>query len=377
MYARTPILSGQRIVVVGGGVIGTMHAYSALSRGADVIHLERDGRPREATVRNFGLVWVSGRAGGAELDLALRARNLWEEIGGEVPGVHFRGHGSLTVLKNQAELDVAQRALKRPDAVAREFALLSRTEVLALNPGLTGDFEAALWCGRDAAVESRVALGALRDTMTATGRYSYIANTEIVGLEGTQVRDHRGVVYGADRTILCPGASTTGFMADVFSGAPLRKIRLYMLETKASRPLTTAVANGDSFRYYPCFSADAAELLAPQSDLDAHYAIQLLVQQRVHGGLTIGDTHEIEEDGLFETWDDPQRSIEEAARNILGELPAIERRWFGVYHQLQPHITDQMYYRDEIAPGVTVVSGVGGRGMTCAPAVAEESFDDE
>ncbi|MGW4715718.1 hypothetical protein [Nocardia sp. NPDC004260] len=38
------------------------------------------------TVRNFGLVRLSGRSA-AELDLALRARRLWEEIGGKVLGV--------------------------------------------------------------------------------------------------------------------------------------------------------------------------------------------------------------------------------------------------------------------------------------------------
>ena len=68
MTAGTP-----RLVVVGGGVIGTMHAVEGVRRGYEVVQLERDVAPRGASVRNFGLVWVSGRADGAELDLALRA----------------------------------------------------------------------------------------------------------------------------------------------------------------------------------------------------------------------------------------------------------------------------------------------------------------
>ena len=62
-------LQGQRVVVVGGGVFGTMHALFALARGASVVHLERDAVPSGATVRNFGLIWVSGRAPGRELQL--------------------------------------------------------------------------------------------------------------------------------------------------------------------------------------------------------------------------------------------------------------------------------------------------------------------
>ncbi len=54
-----------RVVIVGGGVLGTMHAVQARSRGIDVVHLEREPGPRGASVRNFGLVWVSGRAAGA------------------------------------------------------------------------------------------------------------------------------------------------------------------------------------------------------------------------------------------------------------------------------------------------------------------------
>ncbi|HYB18027.1 MAG TPA: FAD-dependent oxidoreductase, partial [Streptosporangiaceae bacterium] len=77
------------MVVVGGGVLGTMHAVMARRRGYEVVHLEREAEARGASVRNFGLVWVSGRRVGAELGLALRARELWEELGTGVPGLGF------------------------------------------------------------------------------------------------------------------------------------------------------------------------------------------------------------------------------------------------------------------------------------------------
>src|SRR5260221_8413603 len=72
----------ERVVVVGGGVLGTWHAVAARRRGLDVLHLEREPEPRGASIRNFGLIWVSGRAAGPELSLALRARAAWEEPGG-------------------------------------------------------------------------------------------------------------------------------------------------------------------------------------------------------------------------------------------------------------------------------------------------------
>jgi glycine/D-amino acid oxidase-like deaminating enzyme len=50
------------VVIVGGGVLGAMHAWLALNRGHDVLQLDREPAARRASVRNFGLIWVSWRA---------------------------------------------------------------------------------------------------------------------------------------------------------------------------------------------------------------------------------------------------------------------------------------------------------------------------
>jgi glycine/D-amino acid oxidase-like deaminating enzyme len=111
-----------RAVIVGGGVLGIMHAMQARRRGLDVVHLEREVAPRGATVRNFGLVWISGRAPGAELALAQRARTLWQELGELVPAAGFRPAGSLTLATDDAELALLKDAASQPDAAERGFS---------------------------------------------------------------------------------------------------------------------------------------------------------------------------------------------------------------------------------------------------------------
>jgi glycine/D-amino acid oxidase-like deaminating enzyme len=86
-----------------------MHAVMARRRGFEVVHLEREAEARGASVRNFGLVWVSGRKAGPELSLALRARALWAELGAQVPGIGFRPAGSLTLAAGDAELALLKR----------------------------------------------------------------------------------------------------------------------------------------------------------------------------------------------------------------------------------------------------------------------------
>jgi FAD dependent oxidoreductase TIGR03364 len=306
----------------------------------------------------------------------LRSRELWEDIGEDVPGVGFRANGSITLIENEKELEVAERAMVRGDAKEREFELLTRDEILERNPALRGEFNSGIYCGRDAAVESRAALGALRTYMENSRRYEFLPGHELAGVADHVAIDHRGVHYGGDQVVLCLGATLNGFGAELFENDPLRKVRLYMAETEPlGDTLTTSVANGDSFRYYPGFAEFAKDILDAQPSPAADFAIQLLCQQRLHGGLTIGDTHEPEVPGLFETLDRPMDIIERAARLVIGPaMPRIERRWSGVYHQLVDPTPNEIYFRKQVANGVSAVTGAGGRGMTLAPAIAEESF---
>ncbi|MGA3215141.1 MAG: TIGR03364 family FAD-dependent oxidoreductase [Acidimicrobiales bacterium] len=369
-------MAHQRVVAVGGGVLGTMHAVFAVRLGATVVHLERHDRPRGASVRNFGLVWVSGRSPGPELALALRARELWEQVGHDVPATGFRKNGSVTVVSSESELKVLEAAVARNDASERGFSLLDAGEVRALNPGLQGEFLAGLHCSLDAAVEPRLVLGALRDWLEKSGRYEFLAPREVVEVASHGVTDATGASYEGDLVVLCPGAASGGVMGSLLEGVGLQAVRLQMAETEPlGRQLTTSVADGNSLRYYPAFKEFSALLPAHRDEALSRFGIQLLCQQRVDGALTLGDTHEYEEPFSFELSDEATELVRGLAIGALGTpFPQIRRRWVGVYHQLVNVSDDELYLRREVAPGAVVVTGVGGRGMTLSPAVAEATF---
>lgn len=224
-----------QVVIVGGGVLGAMHAVQARRRGLAVVHLEREQAERGASVRNFGLVWVSGRAPGAELALAQRARTLWAELAVLAPATGFRARGSLTVAADEAELGLLKEAAARPDVEERGFGL------------------------------------------------------------------------------------------------------------------------------------------APQAPVAAATAAQLLLVQRLDGSLTIGDTHSYDEPFEFDLDEAPYDHLRARAEQLLGvPLPPVRRRWAGVYSQVTG--AGELYHRSQVAPGVVLVTGAGGRGMTCSPAIAEETF---
>ncbi len=373
------------MVIAGGGVLGTMHAVMARRRGFEVVQLEREAEARGASVRNFGLVWVSGRKAGPELSLALRARELWAELGAQVPGIGFRPAGSLTLATGDAELALLKEAAALPDADRREFELLDPAAVRAVNPALRGEFAGGLFCRADAIVEPRQVLPALRGYLAARGEgprgegksgYEWLPGREVTEIAPNAVRDHTGAWHQCDLVVLCPGAAHTGVAGRYLARGGVRRVRLQMMQTTLAEPITTALADGDSLRYYPAYDLPGRGQLPPQAAAAGRARAQLLLVQRADGGLTIGDTHEYAEPFAFDLDEDAYDHLRARAETLLGApIPPVRRRWAGVYSEMNPAVAGHaLYHRAEVEPGVILVTGPGGRGMTCSPAIAEETF---
>ena len=362
--------------MVGGGIIGTMHALLALEAGHEVLHIERDPQPLSASVRNFGLVWVSGRAAGAELEMSLRARQLWEEIGSRVP-IGFRAQGSLAIAQDDAEFAVMRAAAQMSDAHLRGFQILDRFQVQDLEPVLQGKFVGALQSTQDAAVEPHLLMSGLHAYLNQQANYTWHPNFEVVDFyhdeSGNHVTDMRGVKISGDLMVICPGSDHQGFLSEFLEGAPLRRVHLQMGTTAVlGASLNHSIADADSLRYYPAFKDLPLDTLPPQDPVAANYKMQLLLVPRLDHSFTIGDTHEYDEPFTHEILEAPYDHLRSVISSIFGApAPAVVSRWSGNYSQIT---SQDLYYRREIAPGALVVTGGGGRGNTISPAIAEETI---
>jgi FAD dependent oxidoreductase TIGR03364 len=369
---RTP----PKAIVVGAGIVGTWHAFELLEAGFSVDHLEADAAPVGASVRNFGLVWVSGRRSGNELDVARRARARWEEIGARVPGIGFRATGSLTVATTEAERAVMREFAQCAEADVRSIAFLEPEEVRACNPAVGGDVAGALFCELDAVVEPRRAPHALRDHVAALAsrRYKFHPGRRVTDTGPGAVSDASGDRWEGDVVIVATGAAYDHLPAALSLAPRLRRVRLQMFETDPHPgQLTTALADADSLRYYPAYEAAPRHELGEQNEIAAQHRLQLLLVQRPDGGLTIGDTHAYDEPFDFALAEAPTEELLSRAAHILGVgLPPVRRRWEGVYAEC----TDgAVCLREQIDERVWLVTGPGGRGMTCSPAIARDTLE--
>jgi FAD dependent oxidoreductase TIGR03364 len=366
---------GARAVVVGAGIVGTWHALELVGAGFDVDHLEADAGPTGASVRNFGLVWVSGRRSGDELHTAQRARRRWEEVGAEVPGIGFRANGSLTVATTDAERAVMVKYARSPEAADRAISFLEPEEVRHCNPAVAGDICGALFCGADGVVEPRVAPGALREHLAgqAPGRYRFHPCRRMTAVEDHSIRDTTGTDWTGDLVVVATGPAYDHVPGAAAFATQLRRVRLQMFETAPHRTaLTTSLADADTLRYYPAYEAAPLAALGEQSAVATAHHLQLLLVQRASGELTIGDTHAYDEPFDFALHEDATELLLSRARRILGtELPRVRRRWEGVYARC---LDGRVCLREQIAHGVWLVTGPGGRGMTCAPAIAADTL---
>lgn len=368
-----------KILVVGGGIIGTTHAREALKSGHEVVHLDRDITPQSASVRNFGLIWVSGRRSGEELETAIRAREIWEEIHRNNSELIFRGNGSLTLARNEAELRVMEECLKNSDSHMRRWEILDRNETQRINPALNGNYLASLWCPLDATVEPDSVLTSLRTSLAKSENYIWRNSVDIIDIKSSA--NHvtavakSGEEFEGDFLILCPGADHTSLFKEEFDVAPIRKVYLQMMNTEPfNEVITTSIADGDSMRYYPGYEVPSLKNLPPQNPIASENHMQLLLVQRADGSITIGDTHSYDEPFPFKLEEAPYQYLHDVASDFIGrKLPPISHRWSGVYSQ---RIDGAVCDRRFIASNIISITGPGGRGNSLAPAIAETTLKE-
>ncbi len=277
----------QDIGVVGAGIVGLAHAWSAARRGHRVTVFERDHAASGASVRNFGMIWPIGQPAGEAHSLALRSRQAWLELARDA-GIWVNPCGSIHLAHQDDEWAVLEEFASTAPGLGYTVELITRADVLkrtgAANPdGLVG----GLFSPTELAIDPRTAVRALPGWLARRLGVCFELGATITHIEPGTVRSSSGRTWSFDRTIVCGGADFETLFPEMFRHSGLSRCKLQMLKTVPQPPdwkLGPHLASGLTLRHYANFAVTAAlpalkrriASLTPELD---HYGIHVMAAQ--------------------------------------------------------------------------------------------------
>lgn len=364
------------IAIIGAGIVGLAHAYMALKKGFKVVLFEREQFAVGASVRNFGLIWPIGQQPKEGLELALRARTHWLEVADQA-GCWIRENGSLHLAYHDDEWSVLEEFMNMYKVAGFEIELLSPTATLqksgVTNPhGLKG----SLWSKTECTVNPREAIRRipmwLHEKFGLTLRFGHVVKEITLPVIKTSRETWR-----ADKVIVCSGADFETLYPLHYAKQDLTKCKLQMMKAEVQGKelqLGPSLCAGLTLRHYKSFQQCPSLTKVDQrydiesAEYKAH-GIHVLLAQNGDGELIIGDSHHY--GNTPEPFDRTQ--IDAIILDYLQQFIAIPKleiveRWHGIYSKLK----EGTHWVEEVEPGVTIVNGLGGAGMTLSFGIAEQ-----
>jgi FAD dependent oxidoreductase TIGR03364 len=365
--------------IVGAGVMGLAHAYHLAMRGRRVVVFERSplsGGATGASVRNFGMIWPIGQPPGEMYELARRSRELWLNAL-QAAGLWYEPTGSLHLAYHDDEAETLREFIKVAQSNGVECQWLDPRKVSTKSSAVKSDgLRGAMWSVIETCVDPREVIFNLPAWLNREYGVEFIFDSAV-----TAYNDRRafagGEEYGADNLYVCAGDDLQTLFPAVFHDSGLVRCKLQMMRSHPMQgdwrvgPMLAAgltLAHYRAFQDCPSLPALKKRFADEMPDY-VRYGIHVMVSQNGIGELTLGDSHEY--DAEITPFD--KHEIDQLVLRYLGaffKAPKLQvaSRWNGIYvkHPNEP------YFVARPAAGVTVVTGVGGAGMTLSFGLAEK-----
>lgn len=373
------------LIVIGGGVLGTFHAYHALQKGLKVAIIEKDKLPVSATVRNFGQVVPSGMDTKWQ-NYGRESLKIYNDIQSQFD-ISIRKNGSIYLASNDEEVQLIEELSIINKNNGYESLLLTKEQCLEKYPGLRNDYvKAGLFFPEEVTVEPRIMINRLLEFLIKNKGLVYFGNTKVVRcdslLNEVVVTTGNGEIHKTSKVILCCGSEFKTLYPDVFAKSDLEVTKLQMLQTKPqpNYQLNGSILTGLSIRryeaFYECPSFDGIKAKEAPDSFEKEWGVHILFKQATDGSIIIGDSHEyadaanIDDLGFDLRMDVDEFMIEEAKK--IFNLPTfeIQNRWYGVYSQCK----ENDIFEHTIENNIHIVTGIGGKGMTGSAGFSKENI---
>ena len=362
--------------IVGGGVIGTFHAYFLLQKGYSVNLLERNDTPINSSVMNFGQVVPSGM-GGQWFNHGIKTMETYKYIQSKF-NISLRQNGSIYIASTLEEMNILSEMEIFYNHKGYSCQILSKNEVLNQFPSIRSEYAfGGLFFPEECNVEPLKLIKSVQSFMTETySNFQLITLNTVVSIEESSkevsIKTSNGSIHISDQVIICAGYEYSILFPDLFRESGLLTCKLNMMSTQPfnSVDLKSNILTGLSIRRYTAFHQVEAYHRLPKDDVDQKlidYGIHILFKQGFDGSIIIGDSHE------YTTSDNPSKLtfrvdndindlILNEAKKII-ELPNWDMKYYWAGYYSQHKSLDIFNYA--ISNRIRIVNGIGGKGMTC------------
>ena len=375
------------LLIVGGGVLGTFHAYHALQRGLSVTLLERHSQPQSATVRNFGQIVPSG------------SDPRWQQFGRESLQIYksiqsqfdisVRELGSIYIASDEEELALIEELHGINKANDYASQLLTLKQCCERYPQLRQDYcRGGLFFPQEVSVNPRMMVSRLQSYLAEQPGFNAHFQTPVAEISSNN--DHvtatttDGRRFMATRALVCSGSEFQVLYPELFANSDLTAVKLQMMRLKPQAvTLNGNILTGLSIRRYESFSQCPSwsdiKSREPEDSLWKRWGVHILFKQEADGGIILGDSHEYasarESDQLgFDILGEINSYMIGEAQKIF-DLPSwdVESSWYGVYCQTNEPAG---IFTRTIDDNIHIVTGIGGKGMTSSAGFAQHHLGE-
>lgn len=355
----------QRIVVIGGGIVGVSIARELVRRGHAVTLLEKGSLGGAVTGASLACLGTHMNSRN-EMEILKWACAAWAELAGELKcSMEYQRCGQLRFLDRAEDIPVAEDWLAFERDAGTRSELLKPDEVRRIEPLMTGDIVAATYAPDSATVTPFLAVRAIVQDAVARG-LAVRAHTQVSSLlvESGTIRGivAAGETIAADAVILATGPWAPELARKAGLALPIEPRKAQCLASVRMPPAIRCVIAA-------CESAGG--VAAGYTQIQQAPSGQVLFNTVLAGGLSAAGA----QNSITEV--DPS-FVCNSIRQLVALFPSLAsidllRSWVR-YEAVTPD--DRFIAGASHVPGLYLAAGDGGSGFTRAPALARLIADE-
>ena len=375
------------LLIIGGGVLGTFHAYQALEKGLSVAVLDKNKLARGSSVQNFGQVVPSGMNTKWQ-QYGRKSLEIYKSIQAQFD-ISVRQNGSVYIASNEEELTLLEELAVLNQQQDYPSQMLTKQECLQRYEGLRADYcLGGLFFPEEITVEPRIAIHRIRQYLEEQKELHYFQQTLAVEVEALrdscQVVASDGRLFHAAQVLVCSGYEFQTLFPNEYAQSDLQacKLQMLLLEQQPTQIIPGSILTGLSIRryesFYECPSYPAIKAKEASDSLAKKWGVHILFKQALDGSIILGDTHEYadateaESLGTHVVEEMNQFMLDEAAKIFDLQNWNVRETWTGTYAQCK----NSDIFRKTIDGRIHLLTGIGGKGMTGSAGYAAFHLQD-